>query len=152
MCWYLRFVVHILDFFCCWQPYFLLSFRLVLFSCFPLRLCLGGSAVFFSLSAINTVSSAHLILLRLRTPIINPGRIFSTLRIVSLYRLNQSGEKTHPFYFCVTLVHFFFTYTDGLRRYTILWKLGMIDSKLNSVGSLRQTNFQGINMTVWENL
>lgn len=51
------------------------------------------SCSFLSASSINNVSSAYLTLLRLRPPIVN---LSNSLRIISVFRMNNSGEKYHP--------------------------------------------------------
>lgn len=48
-----------------------------------------------SVSAISTVSPVFFIMLTLLFTINNPGRISSSLRIVSLYSLNKSGVWKH---------------------------------------------------------
>lgn len=59
---------------------------------------------FLSVSAVNTMPPSYLLLLRLWPSIMNPCRISNSLRIASLYRLNKSGEKTHP---CLTPLSIF---------------------------------------------
>lgn len=91
---YLQFATCILVFFSCWRPSCLLAVDSPFFSLSSITQS-RRSCSFLLKSAINTVLSAYHILLRLRLPIINPGRVSSSLRIVSLKRLNKSAEKTH---------------------------------------------------------
>lgn len=72
-----------------WKPCILstYNYKFVLSYCFPLLTCLK----FLSLSAI--ASFVYLTLLRLCPTIINFSVLSSSLRTVSLYKLNKSGEK-----------------------------------------------------------
>ena len=60
---------------------------------------LKSSCNFSSESAINTVSSAYLMLLMLCPPIFKPSISSICLMIISLYREKRSGDRTHP---CLT--------------------------------------------------
>lgn len=78
------------------------------------------SCSFLSISYINTVLSAYLMSW---PPIMNPVSISNSLRIVSLYRLQMSGEKLHP---CHELLSIFFlyllnySYASGLQPVSVL--------------------------------
>jgi len=58
----------------------------------------------FSFSAISTVSSAYLRLFIIFPPNLMPGKSSKSLRIFSLYRENNSGDRTHP---CLTHIESF---------------------------------------------
>lgn len=76
------------------SPFFTLSFKTL-------------SKVSYSFLSVSAIITVSLICLRLRTQIINPGKVSSTRKIVSMKRLNKSDEKIHPclppFLFCVAV-------------------------------------------------
>lgn len=71
-------------------------------------LFIPAMCLYVSESAIEKVSSAYLMIVKIMSAIVSPSKSSSSFRIVSLYRLPKSEEKRHPCFATLSILRFKF--------------------------------------------